>query len=634
MNKRNANVLHSHEGRRLHHGGDVLFKKEKYQVHAISRSLDTGELEDSELSGVGAGRRIAQLNRGQIYEKLSALRTGCMFLFLLLVGMCATSFGDLGSRLVSEFVLEKEVNCLPPGMNCITESIMFFSTSVNKEYAGLEILQDDADDSQRYLDGAFEPISDRAHRGVSTNSTCRAIAISFRLESLLDDTREPRLSTLGLEFSAWGKISDPIQIFESGHRLDNVGQAHQTWKSVDPSDLDGTVPCAVGDVSLPQLIIQRLICGDLLMMWNLCMFVPVFLTAFLVLCCSTTYHLLHALYLVWSSVQTSFTMACNVTNDSRLCLLLRVRVAVGIKRIERMPYCELISLHNSHAPLLYLEASRQLSGTTKLCRIMKDASLSDLSYLNNASDIISRHVEQVLSTNLKYVKQQRLWERISRKFNWSYFDDRTIERFQLLFLVLSVFETNDEDIKTVILYGVPGLPSISLSVTATYAEIRAKILQRAPHIRNFYFIARGRIIYIEDTVIDWGYGHLVLNVHTSRDLPGGSMQGSSDNKRKNRNRNKRTDLQRLLVSDASGDEDSDDSISRGVSDSESFHDSDSSWDLQKNKQQDRKRQRNRDARKSNGAEGTPQSDASGDEVLDGSAVVEISDSESFRDSDF
>ena len=214
-----------------------------------------------------------------------------------------------------------------------------------------------------------------------------------------------------------------------------------------------------------------------------CLFLSFILIVLLSRC---YYHQLHALYMVLSSGQSSFTKVCSVANDSRLRLLLRARVAIGIKRIERMPYCELMQLHNSHAPLLYLEDSRQLSGSNKLCTIMKEASLSNLSYVNNASDIISRHVEQVLSTNLKYVKQQRLWEKISRKFNWRYFDDRTIERFQLLLLVLSVFETNDEDIKTVILYGVPGLPSISLSVTATYAEIRAMILQRVP-LKRFLF---------------------------------------------------------------------------------------------------------------------------------------------------
>ena len=318
--------------------------------------------------------------------------------------------------------------------------------------------------------------------------------------------------------------------------------------------------------------VRSIISEELFVWWNLSLFLSVLLIGFLTGRYST-YHLLHALYMVWSSVQSSFTKVCNVTNDSRLCLLLRARVAIGIKRIERMPFRQLIQLHNSHAPLLYLEASRQLPGTNKLCRIMKEASLYDLSYINNASDIISRNVEKVLSQNLKYVKQQRLWERVACKLNQRHFDDHTIEMFKFVILVLSLFENNNEDIKTVILYGVPGLPSVSLSDSATYADIRAMIVQRAPNLRDFYFVAHGRIIHIENTVIDWGSGHLVLNVHTTKDLPGGSMPGSSDSERSYRNRNKLSDLQRLLLSDASGDEDLDDSISHGGSDSDSFQDS-------------------------------------------------------------
>lgn len=223
------------------------------------------------------------------------------------------------------------------------------------------------------------------------------------------------------------------------------------WKSVYSSDLEGTVPSDVIDGSLGQLII-RCITSEV---WNLCVFSSVLLIGFLS-GCYFTYHLLHALYMVWSSIKSSFTRVSTSKNESRLCLLLRARVAIGIKRIERMPFCELIQLHNSHAPLLYLEASRQLSGTNKLCRMMEEASLSDLSYVNIASDIICRHVEQVLSRNLKYVKQQRLWEKISCKLNRDYFDDKTIDGFQFIVLVLSLFESTEDDIRTVILYGVPG----------------------------------------------------------------------------------------------------------------------------------------------------------------------------------
>ena len=100
------------------------------------------------------------------------------------------------------------------------------------------------------------------------------------------------------------------------------------------------------------------------------------------------------------------------------------------------------------------------------------------------------------------------------------------------------------------------------------------IVQIVPNLRHCYFVAHGRIIHIEDTFIHWGSGHLVLNVHTCGDLLGGSMPGSLDDERRHRNRKKRFDLQRLLLSDASDEEPSDDSESLGFSESESFQDSD------------------------------------------------------------
>ena len=273
------------------------------------------------------------------------------------------------------------------------------------------------------------------------------------------------------------------------------------WKSVYSSDLEATLRSCVSAGSLLQLMIPSHMSEKLSIWWNLCLFSFVFLIGFLS-GCYFRYRLLHGLCMVWSFVTRSFSWVRTSKTDSRFCLLLRARVAIGIKRVERMAYCELLKLHNSHAPLLYLEAARRHSHTNQLCRIMKDAYLSHLSDLNNASDIISRHVERVLLQQSKYVRQQQLWERLSCQFNRRYFDDLTIEKFKLLLLVLSLFETTDKDIKTVILYGVPGLPSISLSVTATYTAIRAIIAQRARNLRNFYFVACDRIIQIEDTVIN------------------------------------------------------------------------------------------------------------------------------------
>ena len=468
-------------------------------VHPILRSLDNVNMEGGEMSGIGAGCRVDLMNRGQIFQKWCASRTPCMFLSILLLGICSISFSYFVTRLVSEVILEKQVDFRTPMMNFTTESISFLcmqeilrdvddsgksfiSTPEYREYTDLQILQDNANDSQqRYLALGFRPISaymsgfssDRSHRGISTNYTCRAITISFLTESLFDVTRKQRLSTLGLVFSAWGQISGTVHILESGHIPAEAVQVHPTWKSGDLSDLDGSVPSGVGDGSLVQLMIRRLICAEFNLCWYLCLFVSILLTGLCSACGFSTYRLLNALCMVRGFVQSSFTNAFTGTDDSRFRLLLRARVAVGLKRIERVAYCELIQLHNCHAPLLYLEASRELSCPSKLCKIMKDASLSELSYLYNASESISRKVEDVLSQNFKYVKQQRLWEKISYKFNQAYFDDSTIEGFQIILLLLSLFENTEEDIRTVILYGVPGFPSISLSSSATYAKIRS-----------------------------------------------------------------------------------------------------------------------------------------------------------------
>ena len=177
----------------------------------------------------------------------------------------------------------------------------------------------------------------------------------------------------------------------------------------------------------------------------------------------------------------------------------------------------------------------------------------------------------------------------------------TIERFQFVLLVLSLFESTNEDIRTVVLYGVPGLPSLTLPISSTYTDVRSTIVRTAPSFNEFYFVAYGRMITIEDTVIEWGSGHLVLNVHSCRDLPGGSMRSSSDEERKGRRRSKRINLQELLRSDSSVDEDLDDTISVGFSESDYYQDSDSSWNLEQEKKRDQKR---RDARKNRGGDRT------------------------------
>ena len=179
------------------------------------------------------------------------------------------------------------------------------------------------------------------------------------------------------------------------------------WKSVYSIDLDGTLTSGDSYTILLYLLTPSFMSEELCVWWNLCLFSSLLLIGF-VSGCYGTYYMLHALYIMCSSVKRRLSRVLTSKNDHRFCLLLQARVAIGIKRIERMAYCELTELHNSHSPLLYLESSRRLSRTNKLCRTMKDASLSDLSHVKSASDVISLHVEQVLSQNCKYVKQQRL----------------------------------------------------------------------------------------------------------------------------------------------------------------------------------------------------------------------------------
>ena len=96
---------------------------------------------------------------------------------------------------------------------------------------------------------------------------------------------------------------------------------------------------------------------ELCVWWILCLFTSVILIE-LVSGCYITYYLLHALYIMWRYVKRSLTRVLTTKDDSRFGLLLRARVAIGIRRTERMAYCELTKLRNSHSPLLYLEGSR------------------------------------------------------------------------------------------------------------------------------------------------------------------------------------------------------------------------------------------------------------------------------------
>ena len=307
-------------------------------------------------------------------------------------------------------------------------------------------------------------------------------------------------------------------------------------------DLEDFVYLGVAATNQTEVMSQGLMFEEWHVWLNRCIILSVLILCCIAVCDRSTYYLLHALYKLWSYLHCNVGKACTVKEDSDFCLLIRARKAYGIERVKRMSYNELLRLHNSHAPLLNLDATRSILRSNRLSTRMKEASLSELSYLYEISDFISGNVEQILSRRHKYVKQKRRWNKMLLGLNQECFDEHTIKRFQFILLVLSLFESTNEDIRTVILYGVPGLPSVSLSLNATYAELRSKIRRRAPKLDEFYFVAHGRIIKIEDTVVDWRNGHLILNVHTCRDLPGGGIQGSSDDERRVRKRKKRCDL--------------------------------------------------------------------------------------------
>ena len=639
---------------------------------------------------------IRELMSGGLCES----RNVFIFLPLLMLGFFAASVNDFTTPLSSEVVSEDEVGFRPASMNCTSASIYLWdmqemilrdveekgesviSTLNHRRYPCLEGLRVKADVSHI---GALDRISghishyeaDVSSDEVIYNAISEFISEIYNtssvLESPLDNTRPPRLLPIGSVLSSSTQRAGPIFLF--AHILDDAGRVHVICKYHNITRLDGSA--ILGDSAVYR--IQAHVFGDQFVWWYR-MFFSLLMLGFSLCCYLIIYHLLHFVCMVWGSLYSILFSVYTVTDDPHLGLLLRARMAYGLMRIKRMPYCELVRLRNSHAPLLDLEAARGVLSSNMLCRRMRGASLSDLSRIYDTSDIISRNVEQILLRNATYVKQQRRWEKILRDLNRECVDEQTIQMFLFILLLLSLFERADEDMRSVILYGVPGLPSVSVSVTATYAEIRSMIVQMAPKLGEFYFVARGRIIKIEDTLIDWGSGHLVLNVHTCGDLLGGSMQGSSDDERRVRKHKKRFDLQRLLLSDASDEEHSDDlgSLgfsgsesfqdndsscdsekkagasdeehsddleSLGFSESESFQDGDSSWDLETKEKQDRKRcdlnqrrggdrtqhklsvQSNRDAQR------VLLSDSSGAEGSDGSISLGTSESQSFQDSD-
>ena len=116
---------------------------ENSHVHLFSRSLNTSNMEDYDMSGLSAVCQVHRMNRGRSFQQWRTSRTPCVFLSLLLVGICVMSFSDFATRLVPEVILEKQVDRRPPMINFTTESISFLGTQ--------EILRDVSHDCEKLL---------------------------------------------------------------------------------------------------------------------------------------------------------------------------------------------------------------------------------------------------------------------------------------------------------------------------------------------------------------------------------------------------------------------------------------------------------------------------------------------------
>ena len=129
--------------------------------------------------------------------------------------------------------------------------------------------------------------------------------------------------------------------------------------------------------------------------------------------------------------------------------------------------------------------------------------------------------------------------------------------------------------RNVLLYGVPGIPSLLLPHRSTFCDIRKLLWVRAPYLPNFYFVHGGVIVKDEFVQIGSSRGQLVIDVHFCGELKGGSDTGSGGRDGKSE-RFYRTSRRKRLLSDTSDEEVSDGSEPDLLSDIESTSGSDSS----------------------------------------------------------
>ena len=82
---------------------------------------------------------------------------------------------------------------------------------------------------------------------------------------------------------------------------------------------------------------------------------------------------------------------------SRFQLLVKLRMAIGMRRVQRLSKVGLLHLVKSHAPLDSLEYIGGFSRSRSLSVQQNMACLEDLPYLYSASDLISTYVGQLVS---------------------------------------------------------------------------------------------------------------------------------------------------------------------------------------------------------------------------------------------
>ena len=91
------------------------------------------------------------------------------------------------------------------------------------------------------------------------------------------------------------------------------------------------------------------------------------------------------------------TSAISEHTPSRFQLLVRLRMAIGMRQVQRLSYVGLLRLKKSHAPMHSLEVICGFPRSRSLSEQANMASLEDLTYLYSASDIISAYVCQLVS---------------------------------------------------------------------------------------------------------------------------------------------------------------------------------------------------------------------------------------------